>query len=261
MAFLLAELPRLRRARVRRRWLRGPGRWDALDAAIEHVSDHDVGIALELGVYRGKSITRCAKKRPRTRFVGFDSFEGLPEDGRRDWKIDFAVEDLPRVPTNVELVKGWFSDTLPRFLAANPDPIKFVHIDCDIYSSTCEVFRALEAADRLMPGVVLCFDELLNYDRYLWNEMLALFEMLERTGLGVDWLAVAGGVYALGETIGHLERGTHPSWERSQATGFRPQAALLLTARRAEPRWPVSEALARDLAARFDALGERSDRG
>ena len=33
------------------------------------------------------------------------------------------------------------------------------------------------------------FDELINYDTFLWNEMLALFEFLEATG-GDDFVGV-----------------------------------------------------------------------
>ena len=43
------------------------------------------------------------------------------------------------------------------------------------------------------------FDELINYDSFLWNEMLALFEFLEATGFGVEWLALHADRPAAGE--------------------------------------------------------------
>ena len=62
--------------------------------------------------------------------------------------------------------------------------IAFVGIDCDVYSSAREVLFGL--GDRLRPSTILYFDELINYDTILWNEMLALFEFLEATGMGVE---------------------------------------------------------------------------
>ncbi len=148
------------------------------------------------------------------------------------------MDGLPEVPGNVALIKGWFSDTLPTFLREHDEPIQFIHIDCDIYSSTCEVFRCLEKDGRLQPDVVICFDDLLNYNGYLWNEMLALYQMLERTGFGVEWLAAHSGVYTFGETMELCESGNYPTWGQMRAKGYRQQAALVLTARGG---WDVSD--------------------
>ncbi|WP_051656756.1 hypothetical protein [Butyrivibrio sp. AE3004] len=71
---------------------------------------------------------------------GFDSFEGLPED----WftaSTDFNEGSLrqgkiPEVRKNVELVVGLFDATLTDFLEAHKENVAFMHIDCDLYSST-----------------------------------------------------------------------------------------------------------------------------
>ena len=75
---------------------------------------------------------------------GFDSFEGLPEnwDGVKD-KGFFKVDNLPKVNKNVKLIKGWFNDTLDDFLKEHPEDFQFIHIDCDLYSSTKYVFNKL----------------------------------------------------------------------------------------------------------------------
>ena len=42
----------------------------------------------------------------------------------------------PMIARRIQLVAGWFKDTLPPFLAAHPDePVALLHLDCDIYSS------------------------------------------------------------------------------------------------------------------------------
>src|SRR5690606_36015800 len=120
---------------------------------------------------------------------------------------------------NVTLIKGWFSDTLPEFLAQNSGEVDFVHIDCDLYSSTVDVFSILERRGCIKPGMILVFDELINYSRYLFNEMLALFEMLERTGFGIQWLGCHDKVRSIEETVGFIERDSHPSWKSDLSAG------------------------------------------
>ena len=69
------------------------------------------------------------------RLYGFDSLEGLPEawDGVVG-KWFFKVENLPKVDSNVELIQGWYDNTLDNFLKNHPEDYKFLHIDCDFYT-------------------------------------------------------------------------------------------------------------------------------
>ena len=188
------------------------------------------GLFLEFGVYQGNSINYCAEKFPDRRFFGFDSFEGFPDDGRSDWQGDFSTQGtLPKVRDNVTLIKGYFSTTLPRFLASNKEPIAFINVDCDIYSSTKDVFDNLNDSGILRPGLPISFDELINYDSYLWNEMLALFEVLEETGLGIQWISAHQRVRTIDETIFLLKSNTFPTWAADLANGYRQQASLVLT--------------------------------
>jgi len=189
------------------------------------------GAFLQFGVYRGASINHHAAKYPDRSFYGFDSFEGFPSDGRGDWSQDFSTQGvLPKVGPNVHLIKGYFSDTLPEFLAGFEGNISVVDIDCDIYSSTCDVFLALSAARRLQPGLIISFDELITYRGFLANEMFALFEMLERESLGLEWLAVHQHVRSVEETLQMVRDRINPTWKESIRAGYRQQASLKLVA-------------------------------
>lgn len=147
---------------------------------------------LEFGVWRGVSIRRIARHFPEARIDGFDSFQGLPDDGRPDWRLAFPVARLPRVPRNVRLVSGFFAETLPVFVRTlAPDrTIDLVHIDCDIYSSARTVFQNF--GPWLRPGTVMLFDELVNYMEFPENEFLAFYEFLRESGLDFEWLVRVG---------------------------------------------------------------------
>lgn len=132
----------------------------------------DWGINLEFGVYSGLTISQLATARPELQFHGFDSFEGLPEDwdmgGKNVKKEAFDRKgEMPEVPDNVTLHKGWFSDTLPPFLDANSGNISYLHVDCDIYSSTVDIFENCNT--RIVPGTIIRFDELACW-RYVFGE-------------------------------------------------------------------------------------------
>jgi predicted O-methyltransferase YrrM len=151
------------------------------------------GLMLEFGVYKGETITFIAGKCPEERIYGFDSFHGLPEhwSGNRFSYKNFDRRGvLPKVPQNVELVSGWFNETVPPFLAAHPGPVGFVHVDCDIYSSTRTVLTALNG--RLAPNAVIVFDEFFNYHGYRQHEHRAFFEFVAETGRAYRFVSFSG---------------------------------------------------------------------
>ena len=141
------------------------------------------GLFLEFGVASGRTISHMALNAPQTHFYGFDSFEGLPEAWRSGFgKGVFAQARLPAVPPNVTLVKGWFDDTLPRFVHDRPQlPLSLLHIDCDLYSSTKTIFANLQ--DRIVPGTVIVFDEYWNYPGWRDHEFRAFEELRADTGI------------------------------------------------------------------------------
>lgn len=132
------------------------------------------GLVLEFGVWKGASLRLLAKAFDQTVY-GFDSFQGLPDDWRSGMSAGtFALARPPAVLTNAELVVGWFHETLKGFLLAHPGPIKFLHIDCDLYSSTRDVLDL--CADRLTPGSIIVFDEYFNYPGWQEGEFRAFQE-------------------------------------------------------------------------------------
>ena len=118
---------------------------------------------LEFGVHEGHSILYFAtqNKAPDSRFFGFDSFTGLPEDWNSDFKRGHFDTD-GRVPettdTRVKFVAGLFQDTLPKFLSQfKPTNRLIVNIDCDLYSSALYCLTKLDPI--LRKGTILMFDE------------------------------------------------------------------------------------------------------
>jgi predicted O-methyltransferase YrrM len=165
-------------------------KFDHLTCAWERVP---AGLALEFGVYKGVTITHLARLAPDRQFFGFDSFFGLPEQwsGNRYSKLNFDRKGkIPKVPPNVTIVEGWFHETLPGFLAKHNEPIAFMHIDCDIHSSTKTVLDL--TAGRLAPGAVLVFDEFFNYPGFELHEYKAFFEFVERFDVEYRFVGYSG---------------------------------------------------------------------
>lgn len=151
------------------------------------------GIVAEFGVFSGKTIKLISERFEDRKVFGFDSFEGLSHDWQltgSDYKVKkdlFCTHGkLPDVNDNVELIKGYFDQTLPGFLEQNEGPMAFMHVDCDIYESTKVIFDLCE--DRIVPGTVIVFDEFFDY----MHEALAFYEYLERTGRSFEWICHGG---------------------------------------------------------------------
>jgi hypothetical protein len=141
------------------------------------------GLYAEFGVNEGGTITFIAKQKPTETIHGFDSFEGLPED----WSGNAMAAGyfnrkgkLPRVPSNVVLHRGWFDATAPKFAADHQGQLAFLHVDCDLYSSTKTIFEAL--GDRIQTGTVVMFDEYFNYPNWKAHEHKAFEEFKARSG-------------------------------------------------------------------------------
>jgi tetratricopeptide (TPR) repeat protein len=146
------------------------------------------GLVLEFGVRRGTSITYIAEAAGQP-VHGFDSFEGLPEGWGSQPQGSFTTElELPPVPGNVTLHAGWFEDTLPAFLAGHSsEPVRFVNIDSDIYSSARTVLIAL--AGRLRPGAIVVFDEYIGNQTWREHEYKAFQEFVMETGMPYEIFA------------------------------------------------------------------------
>lgn len=151
---------------------------ETLRHAIRHAPRD--GLVLEFGVASGATLSVIAQERPDDVF-GFDSFEGLPEQWRLGFDAGtFAADALPQVP-QATLVVGLFDQTLPSFLVEHPEPLAFVHVDCDLYSSARTILELL--APRFKVGTVLLFDEYYNYPGWQQHEYRAWQEFVTASGI------------------------------------------------------------------------------
>jgi len=179
-----------------------PNKWQLLDLAVGAVRLS--GLYCEFGVFSAESINYIAAK-VRGDVHGFDSFEGLPEDWRAGFEAGkFKVKELPKVAPNVILHKGWFQNSIPGFLHVNPGPIAFLHIDCDLCSSTGTVLRAI--ADRIVAGTVIQFDEFFNYPGWRSGEYQAFTEFCRERNVELEYI----GYVSEGEQLALRVTAIHP---------------------------------------------------
>jgi hypothetical protein len=157
-----------------------PHKLDLLRFSLQHATVD--GLYCEFGAYKGESINFLASQTTRTVY-GFDSFEGLPEDWRAmQDKGAFRVDGLPAVRENVRLHRGWFADSLPRFLSEHYGAVAFLHMDADLYSSTKTVLDLLK--NRIVSGTVVQFDEFFNYPGWQEGE----YRAFQESGFEVEYL-------------------------------------------------------------------------
>lgn len=118
---------------------------------------------LEFGVYRGDSLRwwLAGITHPDSRFVGFDTFTGLPERWRPTeleghFNANGAVPDIQDARCRFEI--GLFQDTLPAFTSRTDLSGRVVvNLDADMFTSTLFVLTTL--APFLKAGDLVFFDE------------------------------------------------------------------------------------------------------
>jgi hypothetical protein len=160
------------------------GRIVGIDAPIRY---------LEFGVGVGSSMHRMSGQfsNPVSEFVGFDSFEGLPEpwtlvDGPNTFPVGtFSTGGaLPKIDdSRVRFVRGWFQNTLPLFVRGldKPDNIRtLVHYDADLYSSTMFILSSLWP---VIPDYWFLFDE------FRLDEAVALHDFVSVFPVHIEFLA------------------------------------------------------------------------
>jgi predicted O-methyltransferase YrrM len=162
--------------------------WDTLRYALGEIKGP--GMALEFGVATGATLRIIADAVAADRTVaGFDVFTGLPETWRTGFPAGEFAQEPPDVP-GARVIAGLFEDTLPTYLAETDDVIAFMHVDCDLYSSTKTVLDL--TGERLAPDAVLVFDEFFNYPGWQQHESRAWTEFLARSGRSFEYLAYTG---------------------------------------------------------------------
>lgn len=117
---------------------------------------------LEFGVANGGSFYWWLKQHthPDSRFHGFDTFSGLPEDWGSFKKGDMnnGNEVLKTDDKRVSFYQGLFQQTLPGFVKEFDNrKLTVIHLDADLYSST--LFTLSTLAPCLKKGDLIFFDE------------------------------------------------------------------------------------------------------
>lgn len=147
------------------------------------------GHIFEFGVFKGSTLRYIAGKVNPEKVHGFDSFEGLP----KAWTgstVDFSVKGkLPKVPGNVTLHQGYFDQTLPQWVSQHEGPVSFIHVDCDLYSSTKIIFDKL--GPRIASGTIIVFDEYFNYPNWQQHEFKAFKEFVDANRIKYEYLCYA----------------------------------------------------------------------
>jgi hypothetical protein len=209
---------------------------DALDTVvvgqrpIEYLEDHfdeiwerhgalKNGFWAEFGVYQGATLNRAYEKVKHTIpvFAGFDSFKGLPVTWRPGFGAGIFATAFERVrsalPNDIELYEGWFQNTVQEFLGNHPRmPAALVHHDGDLFVSTSITFSLLST--RIVPGSVMCFDELLGYPSYQDHEILSLFVWMQEFQATLCPLAISKPTLPADRQLGKGEQRTR-EWRQA----------------------------------------------
>lgn len=136
-------------------------------------------IYMEFGVCSGNSFYWWIEnnKSPLSRFYGFDTFEGLPEQWGVFQKGDLSSEPPELKDVRAKFIKGLFQDTLPGFIK-NHDMTgmrKIIHLDADLFSATLYALSSLGSS--LNKGDILIFDEfnVPNHEYYAFKVFCEAF--------------------------------------------------------------------------------------
>ena len=176
------------------------GAFDAFDLINQTMDAVTIdGLYLEFGVFSGSTINHIASRVNHT-IHGFDSFEGLPEKwGGVPVGTFNCGGKPPEVRANVKLHIGWFNETLPEFLQEHHEPVAFLHIDSDLYSSAKVVLWGL--AKQIVAGTVILFDEYLNYPYWREHEYKAFQEFVAEYQVDYEYLNYAVRGYSVAVKI------------------------------------------------------------
>jgi hypothetical protein len=152
------------------------------------------GFVAEYGINKGRSLIQICEHFKDEQVFAFDGFKGLPE-GRwpgntiHKGMFDYGGTIPFDVPNNSSIVVGWFNKTLPDF-DYKKKVAKFLHIDCDVFSSTVDILANLQ--DKIVPGTVIVFDDYCNHTNWRKGEWLAWQDFVLKNKIKYKYLYVAG---------------------------------------------------------------------
>ena len=164
-----------------------------LPSILDNINFIEGGDIYEFGVYSGSSmveIIKCLKNKQLdfNCLHGFDSFEGMPEcdiepipTENKEWAqggynatsfynkdkpsetVAFLTKNLNRLlykPTqSVNLVTGYYEESLSNIDTTNFKPASIIDMDCDLYSSTRTAFEFMVRHNLIQPGTIIIYDD------------------------------------------------------------------------------------------------------
>ena len=158
---------------------------------IRRVSVVEFGVAAGAGLMNMAEIARRVTRMTGVQFslYGFDTGQGMPAptdyrdhpDLYQQGECGMDVVALRKaLPANAQLVLGDLSDTVGPFIRSlSPrEPIGYVSVDVDYYSSTVSALRLLTAhPEKYLPVTIMFFDDI-NDERHTsaCGELLAIEE-------------------------------------------------------------------------------------
>ena len=157
------------------------------------------GSFIKCGVYYGGSAAihaYAAKDNSQRHLWLFDSFEGLPEPGKKDvvtfegeepekGRYALSKDETKEVlfqrmgldETRIHIVKGWFVDTLP---VTETGSIALLHLDADLYESTKTCLE--ELYDNVVTNGCIMTDDYAQFK----GCREAIHEFIKQRGLNVE---------------------------------------------------------------------------
>lgn len=150
------------------------------------------GFVAEYGVDKGHSFIQLCGLFEDDTVYGFDSFEGLEDNGK--WKGNITHQDTFRnggkilfdVPSNGEIVPGWFDDTLPT-QGYDKLRAKFINIDCDNCDASMLVMEHVRPY--LVPGSVVVLDDYFCQFNFEINSQFSAWKTFtEKHGISYDYI-------------------------------------------------------------------------
>jgi hypothetical protein len=120
---------------------------------------------MEFGVASGVSFRWWLNNsvHPDSRFYGFDTFEGLPENWGLFYKKGAMSHEIKQIDdTRHQFIKGLFQQTLLGFIREHLSELesskrKIIHLDADLFTATIYVLSQLYPF--LKKGDIIIFDE------------------------------------------------------------------------------------------------------
>ncbi len=183
--------------------------------------EHEFGAYLEFGVSAGTSMACMANALHRAGLdvpiVGFDSFQGMPQEAaEQGWKPGQYACSLAETRAflkrsevdmnRVQLVKGWFDDTLTpaSYEELHLEKASVIMVDCDIYSASKDALWYCEPLVKDQAVVI--------FDDWGWRELEGKIGQKE----------------AYAEFLAHFS-----CFESQELDAYRPEAKMFLLTRRA----------------------------